>query len=59
MLLVRNFLMFQRIFSKDIPHLIHLFSFFILADLAVVKNKAANTGAGITFTQHYNIIAIL
>ena len=32
MLLVRNFLLFERFFSKDIPHLIHLFSFFVLLD---------------------------
>ena len=32
MLLVRNSLIFERTFSKDIPHLIHLFSFFILVD---------------------------
>ena len=32
MLLVRNSLIFQRIFFKDMHHLIHLFSFFILVD---------------------------
>ena len=32
MFLVRNSLIFQIFFSKDIPHLIHLFSFFILVD---------------------------
>ena len=30
MLLVRNSLIFQKIFSNNIPHLSHLFSFFIL-----------------------------
>ena len=32
MLLFRNSLISQRIFSNDIPHLIRLFSFFILVD---------------------------
>ena len=39
MFLFRNSLIFQRISSKDMHHLIHLFSFFIQLINTVVKNK--------------------
>ena len=37
MLLVKSSLIFRRIFFKDIPHLIHLFSFYILVDYYSVE----------------------
>ena len=59
MLLGRNYIIFETFFPKNIPHLIHLFIFFILIDLRCgEKQNTANAEVETTLTQHYNIILI-